>query len=112
MATPKQPEPSGHRHVAEGELGPAGTDEGPHEPEVVGEPSWAGGPQYETGAREARTGWDTHPSDRLPASAESGAADRERTSPLALSARLIRSRDSGKRRGLGRSQRDSPKLRW
>jgi len=82
MATPNQPESSGRPHTAGGELGPTRTDEAPREPAVVGEPSWAGGPQYETGAREARTGWDTHPSDRRAASAESGAADRERTLDL------------------------------
>ena len=82
MATPKQPESSGYRHVAEGELGPAGTDEVPHQPAVVREPSWAGGPQYETGAREAGAGWDVHPSGRLPASAETVAEGQERTLEL------------------------------
>ena len=82
MATPKQPESSGYRHVAEGELGPAGTDEVPHQPAVVREPSWAGGPQYETGAREAGAGWDVHPSGRLPASAETVAEGQEQTLEL------------------------------
>ena len=82
MATPKQPESSGYRHVAEGELGPAGTDEVPHQPAVVREPSWAGGPQYETGARDTDTGWDTHPSKQVAASAETAAADQERTLEL------------------------------
>ena len=82
MATPKQPESSGYRHVAEGELGPAGTDEVPHQPAVVREPSWAGGPGYATGAHDTDTEWDTHPSKQVAASAETAAADQERTLEL------------------------------
>ena len=82
MATPKQPESSGRPHTAEGELGPTGTDEAPHEPAVVRESSWAGGPRYETGAREAGTQWETHPSEPVVASAETSAADQERTLEL------------------------------
>ena len=82
MATPKQPESSGRPHTAEGELGPTGTDQGPREPGLVAEPSWTGGPRDETGAREAGTEWGTHPSDRLAVSAETAAADQERTLEL------------------------------
>ena len=82
MATPTPPQSSGGSHSAEGELVPTGTDQLPHEPAVGTEPSWAGGPKYETGAREAGTEWQAHPSGRLPASVETSAADQERTLEL------------------------------
>ena len=82
MATPNQPGSSGHSYRAEGERGPTGTDEASHQPAVVTQASWAGGPKYETGARDASSEWDTHPADRLAASAETSAADQERTLEL------------------------------
>jgi uncharacterized protein (TIGR02271 family) len=82
MATPNQPESSGRSHTAAGERGPTGTGEAPREPAVVREPSWAGGPRDETGARDADTEWDTHSSEQVAASAEAAAADQERTLEL------------------------------
>lgn len=82
MATPNQPESSGHSYRAEGELGPTGTDEASHQPAVVREASWAGGPRYETGARDADTEWDTRHSEHLAASSETAPADQERTLEL------------------------------
>jgi uncharacterized protein (TIGR02271 family) len=76
MATPKQRDPTGRRQRGEGELDAARPEDVSARPEMVTEPSWAGGPQVERATREAATGSGTAPDRPLVA------AEDERTLEL------------------------------